>query len=58
MNITRLEMTTKLIENEIDWLIGDPTRENTRSIIKFFSMGGYEQYSDKEIKRQYENLTA
>ena len=58
MNTNRLEMVTKLIENEIDWVVGDPTLENIQSVVKFFSMGGYEQYSDKEIKRQYENLMA
>ena len=58
MNTNRLEMVTKLIENEIDWIVGDPTFENIQSVVKFFSMGGYEQYSDQEIKRQYENLTA
>jgi hypothetical protein len=54
----RLAMTTKLLENEIDWLIGDPTFENVQSVVKFLAIGGYEQYSDMEIKRQYENLTA
>jgi hypothetical protein len=58
MNTNRLDMVTKLIENEIDWVVGDPTLENIQSVVRFFSMGGYEQYSDKEIKRQYENLTA
>jgi hypothetical protein len=58
MNTNRLEMVTKLIENEIDWVVGDPTLENIQSVVRFFSMGGYEQYSDKEITRQYENLIA
>ena len=58
MNTNRLDMISKLIENEIAWIVGDPTHENVQSVVKFFSMGGYEQYSDKEIKRQYENLTA
>jgi hypothetical protein len=54
----RLAMITKLIENEIDCLIGDPTIENVQSIVKFLAIGGYEQYSDMEIKRQYEKLIA
>jgi hypothetical protein len=58
MSADRLEMISKLIENEIDWVIGDPTHENVQSIVRFFSIGGYEQFSDNEIKRQYENLMA
>ena len=54
----RLAMVSKLIENELDWLIGDPTHENVQSVVRFFSVGGYERYSDREIKRQYENLIA
>jgi len=58
MNDDRLKMITKLIENEIYWLLGDPNPENVRSIVSFFAMGGYDQYSDDELNRQYKNLTA
>ena len=54
----RLEMVTKLVQNEIDWVVGDPTFENVQSIVKFFSSGGFNKYSDEDIEHMYANLTA
>jgi hypothetical protein len=54
----RLEMVTELVQNEIDWVVGDPTFENVKSVVKFFSSGGFNKYSDEDIERMYANLMA
>ncbi len=54
----RLEMVTELVQNEIDWVVGDPTFENVQSIVKFFALGGFSGCSDEELERMYKNLTA
>lgn len=54
----KLEMVTKLVQNEIDWVVGDPTFDNVELIVKFFSSGGFNKYSDEDIERMYTNLTA
>lgn len=56
--MTRLEMVTQLVQNEIDWLVGDPTFENVQSVVKFFSSGGFSKYSDEDIEHMYANLMA
>lgn len=54
----RLEMITELVQNEIDWVAGDPTYENIQSAVKFFALGGFSGCSDEKIERMYKNLTA
>jgi hypothetical protein len=54
----RLVMVTELVQNEIDWLVGDPTFDNVQSIVKFFSSGGFGKYSDEDIEHMYANLMA
>jgi hypothetical protein len=57
-NMDRLEMVTELVQNEIDWVAGDPTYENIQSAVKFFASGGFSGCSDEKIERMYKNLTA
>lgn len=54
----RNKMIKKLIQNEIDWLVGDPTFENVESIVEFFTNGGFNNLPDNEIKTKYEGLIA
>jgi hypothetical protein len=56
--MNRLEMVTQLVQNEIDWLVGDPSFENVQSVVKFFSSGGFGKYSDEDIEHMYANLMA
>lgn len=56
--MNRLEMVTQLVQNEIDWLVGDPSFENVQSVVKFFSSGGFGKYSDEDIEHMYTNLMA
>jgi hypothetical protein len=51
-------MVTELVQNEIDWLVGDPTYENVQSVVKFFALGGFDRHSDEKIERMYKDLTA
>jgi hypothetical protein len=57
-SMDRLEMVTELVQNEIDWVVGDPTFENVKSVVKFFSSGGFNKYSDEDIEHMYANLMA
>jgi hypothetical protein len=56
--MNRLDMVKTLVQNEVDWVVGDPTFENVESLVKFFTSGGFAKYSDDDIKAMYENLMA
>lgn len=56
--MNRKDMMRQLIQNEIDWLVGDPTFENVNSVVEFFTNGGFDKLSDNEIKARYERLTS
>ena len=49
--MNRLEMVTELVQNEIDWVAGDPTYENIEAVVRFFALGGFDKHSDEKIER-------
>lgn len=54
----RIEMVQALVQNEIDWVVGDPTHENVQQVVRFFTMGGFDNYTDSKIEDMYNKLTA
>lgn len=56
--MSRQDMIKELVQNEIDWVVGDPTFENVQKVVEFFTGGGFGRYSDDDIKHMYTNLTA
>lgn len=56
--MNREEMVQVLVQNEIDWVVGDPTYENVLEAVKFFSKGGFNKHDDITIEKMYNNLTA
>ena len=54
----REAMVAALIRREIDWLVGDPTPENIDDAVQFFSEGGFNKYSDEDLKKQFDLLVA
>jgi len=54
----REQMIKELTQNEIDWVTGDPEFENVVLSVEFFSKGGFYTYSDEELTKLYNQLTA
>jgi len=52
LNATREEMIDELTRFELDYLIGDS--HVLEEAVSFFSKGGFNTYTDQELKRQYE----
>jgi hypothetical protein len=56
--ISREDMVQALVQNDIDWVVGDPTHENVKQIVRFFTNGGFGNYTDSKIEEMYNKLTA
>lgn len=56
--MSKEDMLKELIQNEIDWVVGDPTYENVDAVVRFFTGGGFHKLSDEKITELYKNLTA
>jgi hypothetical protein len=56
--ISREKMVQALVQNDIDWVVGDPTYENVQQIVRFFTNGGFDNYTDSAIEEMYNKLTA
>jgi hypothetical protein len=50
----RTEMVAALVRKELDWLVENPTEENIQDATFFFSQGGFDNYSDQDIKEQFD----
>jgi hypothetical protein len=56
--LSREQMVQALVQNEIDWVVGDPTYENVLEAVQFFSKGGFSKHEDTAIEKMYNKLTA
>jgi len=56
--VSRKDMVQALVQNDIDWVVGDPTHENVQQIVRFFANGGFDNYTDSKIEKMYNDLTA
>lgn len=54
----REKMVAALVRREIDWVVGDPTPENINDAVQFFSEGGFNKYSDEDLREQFDLLVA
>lgn len=54
----REAMVAALVRKEIEWVVGDPTPENIDDAVQFFSEGGFNKYSDEDLKEQFDFLVA
>lgn len=54
----REAMVEALVRKEIEWLVGDPTPQNIKEAVHFFTQGGFSVYSDQDIKEQFDHMVA
>lgn len=55
----RLEMLVVITRNELDWLIGgNANHEEINESVEFFAKGGFANWTDEQIEKNFKNLTA
>ena len=54
--MNRQTMITELIEHELDYLVNNYDRHTLSEVAEFFARGGFSDYSDAKLEKQYNTI--